>query len=270
MTNLARLKTRLSRHGGASLFYVGILIIACLNISSVHFSSGFRCVCSCVCLCVFECICSCVHLTPRSRLEASVHKAGLRRARSLFGRSHFGSSGITVSARKYMGSRSRFPTVGQTGAELAAESAADNATLTAYWELQIKNGRDNQLYVDLAIDSTAGPPRDPRTKEVQLGGADSSRRQVEVDGRTHAVVRRWAASELSCTHAHTHARTHARTHKRTHEHTNTQTHARTHTRTHARAHTPTHSLTLSLTHACTHARMHALACARAHTHRPLL
>lgn len=165
MVSLARLKTRFSRYGGASVFYVGILIIAGLNISSVHFSAGFN------------------------RLEASVKKAGFRRPRSIFGRNQFSSSGVTVSARKYLAPRSRFTTVGQTGAELAAASPTANATLSAYWELQIKNGRDNQLYVDLAVDSAEGPPRHPRTKEVELG-TDSSRRQVDIDGKTLSILSR--------------------------------------------------------------------------------
>lgn len=167
MVNVARLQTRLSRYGGASVFYVGILIIAGINISSVHFSAGF------------------------SRLEASVRKTALRRGgpKALFARGQFGSSGITVSARRFFALRSNFETVGQTGAELASSSPTVNATLTPYWEVEIKNGRDNKLYADVAVDSIGGPPRDPRTKELELG-PDVSQRQIHVNGKARTVVRR--------------------------------------------------------------------------------
>jgi len=163
-SSVARMQSRLTRHGGASVFYVGILIIAGINISSVHFSAGF------------------------SRLEASVRKDALPRPKALFARDQFDSSGITVSARRVFALRSSFAAVGQTGADLATSSPT-NATLTPYWELQIKNGRDKKIYADLAVDSIGGPPRHPRTKEVEEG-TDASRRQIDANGKARTVLRR--------------------------------------------------------------------------------
>jgi hypothetical protein len=136
--------------GSASYFYLAIFVAAGINIlSSVYLSS---------------------------RLEASMAKAAIRHPKS----AKFDRSGIQIHVRRFDVPRrvaDHFGTAGVEGAHLARLAASDGgegqgsrlndiAVDTAtYWELHVVNGRGDQLYVDLLIDSTDGRPRDPGTKD---------------------------------------------------------------------------------------------------------
>jgi len=156
--------------GSASYFYLAILVAAGINIlSSVYLSS---------------------------RLEASMAKAAVRHPKS----AKFDRSGIHMHVRHFDVPRrvaGNFDKAGVGGADLARLAASgegagqgsksnDTADDTAtYWELHVVNGRRDQLYVDLLIDSTDGRPRDPGTKD-QL--PELAQRKVTLDGKTHVIV----------------------------------------------------------------------------------
>ena len=156
--------------GSASYFYLAILVAAGINIlSSVYLSS---------------------------RLEASMAKAAIRHPKS----AKFDRSGIQIRVRHFDVPRriaGNFDKAGVGGADLARLAASgggagqgsesnDTADDTAtYWELHVVNGRRDQLYVDLLIDSTDGRPRDPGTKD-QL--PELAQRKVTLDGKTHVIV----------------------------------------------------------------------------------